>query len=96
VGNRRKRSPPVSEAHKCLKCQLYSIEEKINNLIYETTDPECKCTDDWGRPLKGKKKKPKELLGRRINTLKDILLGVYKTEKAYKVIARPYTRGRLG
>lgn len=77
---RRVKSPPVSESHQCLKCQLYSIGEQINNLIYETTDPRCSC-DDWGRPLKHKKKKM--LLGRKITTIKDILLGVYKTEKAH-------------
>ena len=46
--------------------------------------------------MKKKKKKQKLLLGRKIDTIKDILMGVYKTEKAQKVIAKPYVRGRLG
>jgi len=43
-----------------------------------------------------KPKKTKKIMGRKIPAIKNILLGVYKTEKCYDSISRPYVRDRLG
>lgn len=38
----------------------------------------------------------KSIMGTKILAIKDMLLGVYKTDKCYNVISRPYVRDRLG
>lgn len=50
--------------------------------------------DEYGYPLPPKPKKL--IVAKKIGTLKNILLGVYKTEKCYDAISRPYVRGRIG
>lgn len=88
---------PVTEGHKCLVCQLDGLNHRIETMILETIDPmSCRCDPSSPRAPSTKRGKGKNLLGRKIGAVKDILLGNYKTEKAFKVIARPYIRGRLG
>ena len=63
----------------------------------------CQCSRrssvspaERSRSRRKKQKKAKKIMGRKIPVIKNILLGVYKTEKCYDSISRPYVRDRLG
>ena len=59
----------------------------------------CRCESGYQSAKRSKSRKmvkSKKILGRKIMTLKNVLLGVYKTEKCYDAISRPKIRERVG